>query len=479
MNTCKATLRILVAHRIYLMIYLVFMSILMMSISWAMLTSTSGSMAKTFEPAKTRVAIIDRDSDRGDIATSMRAYMSDSSELVDIGDADEALQQAVASNWVDLIVIIPDGFADDLAGSVADGGDPPNVDTVTSYTSGAGSMARMNVGGFLSLTRTALIGAQTTVDETALAGMAGPDMPESFKSLAEAGGPDDASACQDILESLPEGQVEKPDTGDLARAARKAAETASDKDVNHGVAVVDTSTEATASASGSVASGFGSIMKTALYPLFLAMTVCGSMILSAFTTGEVRRRLTSSPQRMATMGLQRMLTLSGFALVVCVGYLVLSVGLMVAAGLNPLRLSVGGVLMTFGATCVYALMTVACGFMLSEFGFSETAANGFANVFGLLIMFTSGVALPIEIMPGAMTVIARFLPGWWYCTAIDNALGFGTAADTGVSVAGWAGSLGLVALFGMMFICIGLAAGRFRRSRPTLAAPATTQMAEA
>lgn len=129
MNTCKATLRILVAHRIYLMIYLVFMGILMMSISWAMLTSTSGSMAKTFEPAKTRVAIIDRDSDRGDIATSMRAYMSDSSELVDIDDADEALQQAVASNWVDLIVIIPDGFADDLAGSVADGGDPPNVDT--------------------------------------------------------------------------------------------------------------------------------------------------------------------------------------------------------------------------------------------------------------------------------------------------------------------------------------------------------------
>jgi len=47
-----------------------------------------------------------------------------------------------------------------------------------------------------------------------------------------------------------------------------------------------------------------------------------------------------------------------------------------------------------------------------------------------------------------------------------------------VSVAGWAGSLGLVALFGVMFICIGLAAGRFRRSRPTLAAPATTQLAE-
>ena len=165
-----------------------------------------------------------------------------------------------------------------------------------------------------------------------------------------------------------------------------------------------------------------------------------------------------------------MLFRSGFALVVCVGYLVLAVGLMVAAGLDPLTLSAEGVLMTFCATCVYALMTVACGFMLSEFGFSEAAANGFANIFGLLIMFTSGIALPVDMMPGVMVTIAKFLPGWWYCTAIDNALGSGTAEETGISVAGWAGSLGLVALFGVMFICIGLAAGRFRRSRPTLAA---------
>lgn len=108
MNTCKATLRVLFAHRVYLMIYLVFIGILMMSISWAMLTSASGSMSAVFESTKTRVAIIDRDSDRGDIATSMRAYLRDSSELVDLDDTSETLQQAVASNWVDLIVIIPD-----------------------------------------------------------------------------------------------------------------------------------------------------------------------------------------------------------------------------------------------------------------------------------------------------------------------------------------------------------------------------------
>ena len=59
MNTCKATLRVLFAHRVNLMIYLVFIGILKMSISWAMLTSASGSMSAVFESPKPRVAIID------------------------------------------------------------------------------------------------------------------------------------------------------------------------------------------------------------------------------------------------------------------------------------------------------------------------------------------------------------------------------------------------------------------------------------
>ena len=126
------------------------------------------------------------------------------------------------------------------------------------------------------------------------------------------------------------------------RPPKTAAGSASDTDVNHQIAVVDTPTEESASAADTAVSGFGGTMKTAMYPLSLAMTICGSMILGAFTTGEVLGRcLTASPRRMVLMGLQRLLTLGGFALVVCVGYLVLSIGLMMAAGLDSLHLSVG------------------------------------------------------------------------------------------------------------------------------------------
>jgi len=56
--------------------------------------------------------------------------------------------------------------------------------------------------------------------------------------------------------------------------------------------------------------------------------------------------------------------------------------------------------------------------------------------------------------------------------------GIGTAASTGVNIGLWASSIGLVALFGVTFICLGLTFGRIRRTRPTLASPATTQLAK-
>ena len=54
--------------------------------------------------------------------------------MVDLADDSEALQQAVASNYVDLIAIVPHGFASDYQ-KYLDGSsnDQPTVETVVSY----------------------------------------------------------------------------------------------------------------------------------------------------------------------------------------------------------------------------------------------------------------------------------------------------------------------------------------------------------
>ncbi|MBT1161313.1 MULTISPECIES: ABC transporter permease [Bifidobacterium] len=490
MNTCKATVRVLLAHRTYIIIYLVLMGVMMFTLSWSQITAANRPVADTYEPAKVNVAVVDRDENRGGIADSLRDYLSESATLVDLDDDSESLQQAVASNWTDLIVIIPDGYADRFLKAARSGGDMPQVETVTSYTSGAGTIGGMNVSGFLSLVRVALIGGHAHVDQTELKAwyerMAG-TMNGGGAQAGSSASPDAGTAgdwsnltidpSTFDFDTLPEGTLTDLTMNDVRDAAGNAAKTAHDADVNRPVAVEKTESqdERDAGAVNPVASGFGDTMKTALYPLFLTLSVCVSLVARVFGAGELRRRLTASPVG-ASIGLKRMGVLCVFALLICMAYLIAALGLTAAAGANPAALPAGGVAMAFGSVCMFSLMCVACGFMLGEFGASDTAANGFANVFGLLILFTSGIAFPVSMMPDAIIPFVRLTPGWWYTSSIDAALGVGAG---GADAVGWMGGIGIIALYAVTFVCIGLAVGRVRRMRPTDAAAATTQLAEA
>ena len=93
-------------------------------------------------------------------------------------------------------------------------------------------------------------------------------------------------------------------------------------------------------------------------------------------------------------------------------------------------------------------------------------------------MFTSGMAFPIDMMPEPMIMIGKAAAGWWLCRVHRQRVRVGTAAATGVDYGSWASSVGLVALFAVAFICLGLALGRIRRTRPSLASPTTTQLAK-
>ena len=112
MNTCKAALRILHARKLYVIIYLVWIGAMMLGISWQIMHASRNADSTTYQPSAAQVAIIDRDADADGLASSLRSYLSTDSEIVDIADDDESLQQAVASNYVDLIAIIPKGFAE-------------------------------------------------------------------------------------------------------------------------------------------------------------------------------------------------------------------------------------------------------------------------------------------------------------------------------------------------------------------------------
>ena len=429
MNTCKAALRILKARKLYVIIYLVLIGTMMFSISWQIMRGSTAARATTYEPESARIAVIDRDDDAEHVAQSLRSYLALDGEMVTIDDDSISLQQAVASNYVDLIAIVPQGFAERYL-QYADNATAtqPTIDTVVSYASGAGSLAQLKVNEFLSLTRTSYLG-----------------LPSGARNVSD--------AAQTVLD------IAKKDIKESSVAVIQAPSN-------------DTDTVKPA------ASAFASTIKTGLYPLLLVMPICTFLVIGTFNESEIRRRLYASPKRSVSLELQQVATCCMFGLLVCIGYTAAIFLLMTMAGVPFEGLTIANVGLSFVSLLVYTLMAIACGFLLGSVVLSEMAVNGFVNVFGLLTMFTSGMSFAVDMMPAPMIMIGKLLPGWWLCVSIDNVFGLGTASNTGVDYGAWASSIGLVALFGVAFVCLGLALGRIRRTRPTLASPATTQLAK-
>jgi ABC-2 type transport system permease protein len=228
----------------------------------------------------------------------------------------------------------------------------------------------------------------------------------------------------------------------------------------------------------SLANGFGLVMKLSIYPMFTAMTVCVSLLIGIFNTVETRRRLLAAPLKSVFLSVQQLLACLIIGLFCWLCYSVIALALVMPhnAGFSVVDApSIGLPILTL---LIFTLVSIAFGFMLGQFGISTSAANGVAVALGLVLMFTSGAAFDPSAMPDVMVAIGKLTPGWWFSISVDQALGISTASSTGANAYGWFQSAGLVALFGVAFLCLGLAVGRMRVSHPGDNIQRVTQLTE-
>lgn len=260
MNTFKAALRVIWRHRAYLLVYLFGLSLMMIVL---MSGSVAGAQqdaasAGVYESDRATVAVVDRDGGEAGIAQGLREGLSAGCDLIALDDTERALQDAVATNYVDLIVIVPEGYAARFAEAVRTGGDVPAVQTVTSYTSGVGAMARMQMEGLLSSLRS-----------------------EYRARLVHAGVDTDADGAL------------------LAHSVQRVMDEAQ-ANGRDGVAVAQTGT---AGDSRTGASVFGVSMRFGGYPIMASMTVTVALVAGVFNAGRVRRRLAASAEHPSRRGM--------------------------------------------------------------------------------------------------------------------------------------------------------------------------------
>ena len=426
MTTCKAAWLVLRANMFQLLIYLLATGVMAAMLGIGIgLASDGDDQTSAYGPPTASLAIIDRDSAGGHATgAALRSYLSSSADIVDIEDTTQAIQDAIATDYVDVIVIVPQGYTASFTKAARTQGALPTLSLAGSGNgtdstgSTAARMLTIQINGFLGSLKSAMLAGQ------------------------------DASLAQ-AAATVAKARAESGQSVQVAAAAPSHA---------HGSSAAGSLTP-----SGRV---FAATLATMLYPLMLNIAFIVIVIITAFNKPTTMRRVGVSAESGHAIWAQVLLVCCGASAVVwlcCIGVVIacsaVCQGGLAGIGWRPLLFSLIG-------TFVFSLTVSALGFLIGQCRVSTAAMNGIVNTVTLASAFLSGAWLPQWLMSSSLQAFARLLPGWWYVDGVYDAFGGQGSAMTGTPDIGrWAAATGLMALFALAFIAVGLAVSRFAARR--------------
>ena len=147
MSTFRTSLRIVAAHRVIILVYLLTLSMfgLLMGLS---VTDAADEVVDVHAT----VAVVDRDG--SEVSRGVTRYLESVGESRPLEDSRQAMQDATAQNRISYILVIPAGYGQALQASARQSGEPPALETVVNYESAAGSLMDVRTTSYLEQVRT-------------------------------------------------------------------------------------------------------------------------------------------------------------------------------------------------------------------------------------------------------------------------------------------------------------------------------------
>lgn len=355
MRIFRSALGIALGHPIYLVMYVLFLGVIGCFISGS--TSYVDDGGATYERARAAVAVIDRDGSA--LSADLTEHLSWTQDLVDVADEELALQDALAKSLVDMVIIIPKGYGDELLEAARSGEELPEL--AVSY------------GGY---TQAAALAEEDALRWASLAAAAAALEPE-------------ASAAQ---------------VADRATSA--AGERAN-------VAVADLGISRGAAYPLKMQLSFST------YSITCSIVVCAGLVLSRFGEPSLKSRMLVAPVRpgrlsAGVLGACAVLTLGVWAANAVIA--VLATGVLMAG------VSLVNVALALAAVLAYALVPLAAAFFLAQLGLRESALNAVGNIVGMVMSFMGGAWVPVEMLGDTMQHLARCAPTFWTNEAVTVVL---------------------------------------------------------
>lgn len=406
MSICKAAFRIVARHPIYVGIYLVILSFAGVFIVQSMISSASSGEGP-FQSYEATVAVIDRDG--SDVSRALADHLGGSCEIVVVADDRIAMQDALATGYVDCLFVVPEGFGEGLLDAARVGGMPGSaedagtgalrIEASYGFASAAGALANEDAQAYLSL-----VAQAAALDASA-----------------------DSSEC-------------------IERADAASAEHANVEEVDP------------ATAASEASNWFAQYLLWGTYTLTASISVCVGLLMRAFNRPDVRRRMIGSPLSTMRLGLQ--LALASVAVAAAGWAACFGIGLAffgwALAGVSPI-----GVGLTLLASLSFSLVPCALGVLLGQMGAGEEVFNAVGNIVGMTMSFLGGAWISLDLLAPEVQAVSLLSPSRWYAEAVYGALALDSGA-AGSALADVLSRIGVVVLFALAVVLVSLAIGRAR-----------------
>lgn len=397
MSTFRSALRVAWRHPVYLVSYLAILSLMSVLVG-RLVADQAAAAPSSYEPVRASVAVVDEDG--SDLSRALVSWAGGRFELVETNGAQE-VQDALARSLVDCVLVLPQGFGQELLDAARTGDDLPNVQA----TYGAD-------------VQTGVLAAQEASQWVSLAGSAAVLEP-------------DAGACA---------------VGELATQAMDQR------------ADVATLTNADAGDVRTTA-GATTYFNFSAYPIMSSVVVTVGLVLSVFSESEVRRRQGCAPVSPARLDA----SLLGGCLVLALGAWAWTSVLGLAVFADELsNVPAANLALLLVAQLAISLTPLSLAFTLSRLGLREQGLNAAGNIGGMVLTFLGGAWVPLSLMSEEVRTVAHFVPTYWVSDAVTTLLG--ASALTASDLARVGTDIGVATLFAVAIAALGLALSRARRA---------------
>lgn len=357
MSTFKMFLKIIKGHKFYFLIYLILLGILGLAVGGFSNAFNTDAGEVPYQPLNTRIAIINRDG--SSLSQSVAAYLSRDATVVPLEDTERAIQDAVATNRAEYILVIPQGWGEGVMDAARSGAQVPNLQTYASFATASGSVMDIKVRSYVQILYA--FAAGDTSQNT---------LTQSF-------------------------------------VARRAEIAAAEK--TEGFVIPQDA----APVSGSLSAYF----KFSIYPLFASTAIMIATVLNRMNRKEIQERLLATPEtsRRRNLGI-----FWGCLIVGGAAWLYISLLGVVFYGRSLLVHNVEALLWCLFALLIFSFFAVSFGFFIGQLKVSENVSNAIGNVMGLALSALGGGWVSAELFPDTLQRLAHFIPSYWMSDVVSR-----------------------------------------------------------